>query len=135
MHISRGVSAHHGVVDVIFTIQQEFAVPECCEVLGITHGWVQTSRPCDIHVEAFACSRTDLNTKREPERQACEAVCLLERVYEKAPRRRSPRRVTHCQGRNCRCRSDEAKCTERSGRRKTLPECRCHGERPSNGPR
>lgn len=47
------------------SIQQELAVPERSEVLGISHGWFQTSCPCDIHIEAFTCSRTDLKIKHK----------------------------------------------------------------------
>lgn len=48
-------------------------VPERGEVLGVSHGRLQTSRPGDVHVEAFACSRTNLKSKRESDRQTWES--------------------------------------------------------------
>lgn len=37
------------------------SLPECSQVLGITHGRVQTARPSYIHIEALACTCTHLD--------------------------------------------------------------------------
>lgn len=36
-------------------------LPECCQVLSITHGGVQTPGPSYIHIEALACICTHLH--------------------------------------------------------------------------
>lgn len=44
---------------------QQLPVPEGSEVLGISHGRVQASRPRHVDVEALACSRADLEPNME----------------------------------------------------------------------
>lgn len=50
--------------------EQRLVVPECSEVLSIPHGWVQSSCPRHIHIEALTCSRTNLN----PKIHSCSAI-------------------------------------------------------------
>lgn len=44
------------------------SLPECSQVLGITHGRVQTARPSYIHIEALACTCTHLDGREREER-------------------------------------------------------------------
>ena len=45
------------------------SLPECSQVLGISHGRAQSSRPSYIHIEAFSLTGTHLDGGREEERR------------------------------------------------------------------
>lgn len=45
--------------------EEAWLLPECSEVLRISHGGLQSAHPGHVHIEAFASSRTDLNQKKK----------------------------------------------------------------------
>lgn len=114
-------------------------VPECSEVLSISHWWVQSSCPGHIHIEALTCSRTNLHQKkyvayhsRFNKKNSVKLSGSNHSWASMCSGHHPPQQETHCRGRNFHRHSDEVRCRGCSGHCKTLPGCRCHGGHPRN---